>query len=170
MDHPRITINMSPSHHTSLRLATLCVMLTVLLVSPVHVCCASIADVARLKTDIFQNYDKTIRPARNQSNPTRVQMDFALEAITGFSEQTDKFTVMGWFDIIWTDEFLAWNSSLYGGVDRFLVPQGDIWKPDVVLSNPFDNIKEMGDDFLTVELHADGSVNWYPGDTSTSGV
>jgi len=35
----------------------------------------------------------------------------------------------------WTNEFLTWNASNYGGVDRVHFAPEEIWVPDIALFN-----------------------------------
>lgn len=37
----------------------------------------------------------------------------------------------------WRDAFLSWNSTDYGGITEIKLRQKDIWKPDIILDNPY---------------------------------
>ena len=62
--------------------------------------------------------------------------------------------------ISWTDEFLKWNTSSYGGLGLIRVPLYEVWKPDVILANSVnrkDIFEETGENVI---IYNDGTVFW----------
>ena len=35
----------------------------------------------------------------------------------------------------WTDDFLKWNPSDYGGINRIVLPPKSVWRPDFGIVN-----------------------------------
>ena len=63
--------------------------------------------------------------------------------------------------ISWTDEFLKWNTSSYGGLGLIRVPLYEVWKPDVILANYVnrkDIFEETGMNFI---IYNNGTVLWH---------
>ena len=40
-----------------------------------------------------------------------------------------------WFNLMWTDYQLSWNSSEYSGVDSVVAHPRQLWIPDILLYN-----------------------------------
>ncbi|XP_069678423.1 neuronal acetylcholine receptor subunit alpha-5-like isoform X2 [Periplaneta americana] len=84
----------------------------------------------RLKRDLLCNYDKTVRPVRVKSDQTRIAIDLTPISMY-FEESADVFVLHASVNLMWRDEFLAWNMSDYGGVKTILIDSDSIWVPDV---------------------------------------
>ncbi|XP_033753131.1 acetylcholine receptor subunit beta-type unc-29-like [Pecten maximus] len=79
-----------------------------------------------------------------------------------FEEKTGKFSINGISVMTWHDCQLEWNPNDFGGIDRIFVSQKTIWKPDLLLLNPFDNVEPPGFDSLKIAVDNDGSTFWGP--------
>jgi hypothetical protein len=58
--------------------------------------------------------------------------------------------------ISWTDEFLKWNRSSYGGLGLIRVPLSEVWKPDVILENSVnrkDIFEETGENVIIYNIN-----------------
>ncbi|CAC5388627.1 CHRNA3 [Mytilus coruscus] len=121
-------------------------------------------NVQNLYTLLFttNNYNKLIRPSRNQSVPLSVHVIFTLYGISGVDEIEQKLTATGWLEIEWTDELLSWTPESYGGLRYIYYPQGEVWKPDISLQNGFSKLEELGSKFISVFIDSNGLVNWRP--------
>ncbi|CAC5384570.1 CHRNN [Mytilus coruscus] len=121
-------------------------------------------NVQNLYTLLFttNNYNKLIRPSRNQSVPLPVHVIFTLYGISGVDEIEQKLTATGWLEVEWTDELLAWTPASYGGLKYIYYPQGEVWKPDISLQNGFSKLEELGSKFISVFIDSNGLVNWKP--------
>ena len=64
--------------------------------------------------------------------------------------------------IMWQDVALAWEPEKRDGFTRMLLPQDDIWKPDISLMNGFEKIAPLGAAFMNVDVRWDGYVQWKP--------
>ncbi|VDI07546.1 Hypothetical predicted protein [Mytilus galloprovincialis] len=121
-------------------------------------------DVQTLYTHLFttNNYNKLVRPSRNQSYPNYLYVSFNLYGISGIDEIQQKLTTTGYLEIEWVDELLSWTPSQYGGLSYILYPQGDVWKPDISLQNGFSKLEDLGSKFISVNIDSSGHVIWRP--------
>lgn len=121
-------------------------------------------DAKALITALFKDngYNKNVRPALNQSVPTQVDIDMFLVAINGIDAVTEKLVTTGFLDIYWTDDFLSWLPSDFGGIETIYVSQNDIWKPDISLQNGFKKLEELGNSFIKVIVDSNGFLRWSP--------
>ncbi|XP_041469865.1 neuronal acetylcholine receptor subunit alpha-7-like [Lytechinus variegatus] len=114
----------------------------------------------KLYKEVIDSYGPpTIRPIKNDSAPVKVRMRMLLEHIADFDEPKQQVTLFCSMKLIWTDEFLRWNESDYGGVKSLQVNVDQIWNPDLTLLTS--NSKE----FLTLnhrraEVYSNGMVIW----------
>ncbi|EDM08374.1 cholinergic receptor, nicotinic, alpha polypeptide 7, isoform CRA_d [Rattus norvegicus] len=74
----------------------------------------------RLYKELVKNYNPLERPVANDSQPLTVYFSLSLLQI---------------MDVSWTDHYLQWNMSEYPGVKNVRFPDGQIWKPDILLYN-----------------------------------
>ncbi|EDM08373.1 cholinergic receptor, nicotinic, alpha polypeptide 7, isoform CRA_c [Rattus norvegicus] len=77
----------------------------------------------RLYKELVKNYNPLERPVANDSQPLTVYFSLSLLQI---------------MDVSWTDHYLQWNMSEYPGVKNVRFPDGQIWKPDILLYNSAD--------------------------------
>ncbi|KAL5010129.1 hypothetical protein ScPMuIL_012434 [Solemya velum] len=95
----------------------------------------------RLYGDLLSDYDTTVRPILNQSQPIQVTVGFSLLSINYFDEVLQKFSTTGHMVVTWTDELLRWNRDDYGGIQKFTYPQDGVWRPMVGLITPVEKFK-----------------------------
>ncbi|XP_075937790.1 5-hydroxytryptamine receptor 3A-like [Anarhichas minor] len=72
-----------------------------------------------------------MRPVKNWTTPTLVQMDLVLYGILEVDEKSQTVTSHIWIRMGWTNEFLTWNPSDFCGIDRMTIPRSSLWIPDV---------------------------------------
>ena len=89
----------------------------------------------RQKLFTTNGYDKYARPKENQSEQLLVRLDYNLKSIHNLDEVAQTFTTTAILGIFWTDDALKWNVTEYGGIHELILPQTEIWKPELVLSN-----------------------------------
>lgn len=93
-------------------------------------------------------------------------VSFYLLAINELDEVAETLKTTGFLSIEWKDEFLQWDPADYGGLDHYLFPQDDVWKPDVALKNSIEKYKSLGVSTLNVWVESTGNVYWYPFEVS----
>ncbi|XP_061173311.1 neuronal acetylcholine receptor subunit alpha-3-like [Saccostrea echinata] len=108
------------------------------------------------------NYNKDIRPAIVHTVPTQVSVDLTLNGLHFIDEAKQQMVSVGTLTIKWKDDFLTWNSSLYGGANFIDVPQGKVWKPNIQLRNGFNDFVELGGSFMFLRIFHTGDVVWSP--------
>ncbi|XP_061175708.1 acetylcholine receptor subunit alpha-1-B-like [Saccostrea echinata] len=119
-----------------------------------------------LASNTFTNYDKRIRPRATQSDVVDVYIKFGLTAITGLDEIGGTLYLVGYLDVTWRDDLIAWNT---GSVDQLMMSHKDIWTPAVTLYTSVSSLSELGASDDPVTILKDGTVNWRPGLVIESG-
>uniref|UniRef100_A0A8C8RXV3 5-hydroxytryptamine receptor 3B n=1 Tax=Pelusios castaneus TaxID=367368 RepID=A0A8C8RXV3_9SAUR len=92
----------------------------------------------RLTRHLLLNYSKGVRPVRNWSKATTVYLDLFVRAVLDVDTKNQKLTTSIWFQQIWKDEFLTWNSSLYDGIKEISLPFSAVWSPDIIIKESVD--------------------------------
>lgn len=62
----------------------------------------------------------------------------------------------------WHDVSLSWEPTKRQGIVKMLLPQNDLWKPDIALMNGFSKITAMGSSFMFIVVDYDGACLWKP--------
>ncbi|XP_078688827.1 neuronal acetylcholine receptor subunit alpha-10-like isoform X3 [Branchiostoma floridae x Branchiostoma belcheri] len=118
-------------------------------------------DILRLHEDLFETsgYNSNVRPVRDYRRPINVTLDLALAHIIDLDEKDQILTVDIWLRMKWTDEFLTWNVSEYGGIESVTTRAERIWRPDLFL---YHNVNHEFDGWLdeVVVITSDGLVDW----------
>ncbi|XP_066279984.1 neuronal acetylcholine receptor subunit alpha-9-like [Branchiostoma lanceolatum] len=115
----------------------------------------------RLYEDLFETsgYTPDVRPVEDFRSPTNVTVNLALAHIIDMDEKNQVLTADVWLRLKWTDEFLTWNASEYGGIEIITVKAVKIWRPDFFL---YHNVNHEFDGWLenVVMIYSDGTVDW----------
>ncbi|XP_052244555.1 acetylcholine receptor subunit beta-like isoform X1 [Dreissena polymorpha] len=115
--------------------------------------------LARAKSS---NYNKRIRPLKNQTNAIEVKLGLILHSILDFDIPKEALSTSVQLQVHWQDELLAWEKDDYGGIEEMLFPQDDIWKPDLRLNNSYKSFTGFGSADLSLWVSNDGNVSWFP--------
>ncbi|KAK0398896.1 hypothetical protein QR680_002801 [Steinernema hermaphroditum] len=87
-----------------------------------------------LQKRIFRNYNRRIRPVKNQSLPINVMLHiYVMHLSVDQREQT--MTIHGHIYMTWRDEIAVWDKGDFNGVFQTMVKQWDIWTPDLRIAN-----------------------------------
>ncbi|XP_054944138.1 neuronal acetylcholine receptor subunit alpha-7-like [Physeter macrocephalus] len=89
----------------------------------------------KLYKDLVKNYNPLERPVANDSQPLTVYFSLSLLQIMDVDEKNQVLTTNIWLQMSWIDHYLQWNMSEYPGVKTVRFPDGQIWKPDILLYN-----------------------------------
>ncbi|KAI8484325.1 acetylcholine-gated cation-selective channel [Branchiostoma belcheri] len=116
----------------------------------------------RLYEDLLgenSSYTPDVRPVYDSRTPTDVTVNMALAHIIDMDEKNQVLTADVWLRLNWTDEFLTWNATEYGGIDLITVKAAKIWRPDFFL---YHNVNHEFDGWLedVVMISSDGQVDW----------
>ena len=115
----------------------------------------------QLVSYIFHNYDELARPLLNNAEHVKVEIEFSLLTVHYLDMRNQELSSSAVISISWTDAFLKWNTSSYGGLDLIRVPLSKVWKPDVILANSVnrkDIFEETGENVI---IYNDGTVLWH---------
>nr|ACI88788.1 acetylcholine receptor alpha-9/10 [Platynereis dumerilii] len=116
----------------------------------------------KLLHDLLNNYQKGVRPVRNESTVINVVVRITLHQIRELDEKNQFIVTNVWIRFFWRDEFLQWNPEDYGGITRMHVQSSLVWQPDIVLYNSVDQ-NALAKDFMSdtnVEVSPDGNMSW----------
>lgn len=102
-------------------------------------------------------YDRMARP----NATTTVKLGFNLLAINDVDLDSQSFQCTGWFTMLWTDDRLSWNPSIYDDTLYIHALETEVWKPEVLMSNSED-VGLISDDHLVYRINHDGLVEWEP--------
>ena len=122
-------------------------------------------DMQRVLNDYFSppNYNKLIRGVLDQHKAVEVNLTFSLLSLTNVNEVGEMIEVMGVLCIAWVDERLVWNPADYNDTRVVNAFQNEIWKPEVVLSNPANVVSVLGNDRIMAAVYHNGTVLWRVG-------
>ena len=126
--------------------------------------CQSIEEAKTLHADLLKDYNKFVRPVRNQSKPVNVYFHFALVAIQDFDEVKEHFSVTGVFFLHWIDQNMKWNKRNYGNITSVLIGYKDVWVPEIILTNPSQKLDSYGKEWQVIRYFSYGFATWYPAD------
>ncbi|XP_027703093.1 5-hydroxytryptamine receptor 3B [Vombatus ursinus] len=109
-----------------------------------------------LTQKLLKNYHKGVRPVQNWTQVTTVYLDLSVHAVLDVDTQNQKLKTSVWYQEIWNDEFLAWNSSMFDGIGEISLPLSAIWAPDIII-NEFVDI-EKSPDLPYVYVNSSGTI------------
>ncbi|KAL3986597.1 kelch-like protein 10 [Sarotherodon galilaeus] len=101
---------------------------------------------------------ETMRPVKNWTRSTVVQVDLFLLGILESNEKSQTFTNEIRVHMSWTNEFLTWNPSEFCGIEKLSIMRSMLWFPDVII------VEDVSDDGSIrmsplVTVYSNGSVN-----------
>ncbi|XP_030592712.1 5-hydroxytryptamine receptor 3A [Archocentrus centrarchus] len=101
---------------------------------------------------------ETMRPVKNWTSATFVQLDMFVLAILEADEKTQTFTNQIMVYMTWTNEFLTWNPSEFCGIEKMTILRSMLWIPDVVIAEDVSDDGSIQTGSL-VTVYSNGSVN-----------
>jgi len=116
---------------------------------------------ARLKRDLFFEYDTTILPNQgNDSLPVHIGMAMIKMDLNHLGE----LTIDHWIRAMWNDYRLSWDPKEYGGVEVLRIPASEVWKPDLKLYNELEHStsSQMESTDVNSLVYPDGTVLLIP--------
>eukprot|EP00057_Strongylocentrotus_purpuratus_P005840 XP_003731854.2 PREDICTED: acetylcholine receptor subunit alpha-type acr-16-like [Strongylocentrotus purpuratus] len=114
----------------------------------------------KLYNELITNYGpNTNRPVKNESSPVTVSMRMLADHIIEFDEPKQQVTLFCSMKLMWTDEYITWNESEYGGLTHLDIDMDEIWQPSVTL------ITSNSDNHLTMLqrlglVSSTGEITW----------
>uniref|UniRef100_A0A914VGY1 Neurotransmitter-gated ion-channel ligand-binding domain-containing protein n=1 Tax=Plectus sambesii TaxID=2011161 RepID=A0A914VGY1_9BILA len=122
---------------------------------------ASLSSPARaIFQEIFQDYEKNIRPVMNDSQSTVVTFRIRYIYIRTVNSAEESINLEFDYEMTWTDEFLSWHPSDFGDpVASLAVLQNLIWQPDITLDGLLSTSPLIPYDKLRARIDYDGRVS-----------
>ncbi|CAO2635176.1 5-hydroxytryptamine receptor 3B, partial [Lemmus lemmus] len=111
----------------------------------------------RLTRKLLQQYHKDVRPVYNWAEATTVYLDLCVHAVLDVDVQNQKLKTSVWYQEVWNDKFLSWNSSLFDDIQEISLPLSDIWAPDIII-NEFVDL-ERSPDLPYVYVNSSGTIS-----------
>ncbi|XP_061185501.1 neuronal acetylcholine receptor subunit alpha-7-like [Saccostrea echinata] len=121
----------------------------------------TLTDEKNLRTSLLTGYDKELRPGTDRTFPLSVQAAFFLFSINEFDLNTGKLSLTGLFKISWIDERLSWNPVMYNQTNATSFKQNKVWIPNFININPYEDIKGLGSDLISVRVSSTGHCDWF---------
>jgi len=118
-------------------------------------------DERRLIYDLFKNYNKIIRPAKDPNETLSVGFQQAMIQVISISEREQLMKTNNWLRFEWMDMQLTWDPADYGGVDVLRIPSDEVWSPEIVLLNNADGVFDISFP-CKVLVYPSGYVLWVP--------
>ncbi|XP_048384265.1 neuronal acetylcholine receptor subunit beta-3-like isoform X2 [Stegostoma tigrinum] len=114
-----------------------------------------------LLKNLFQGYQKWVRPVRNISDTIKVKFGLEISQLVDVDEKNQLMATNVWLKQEWNDYKLSWNPDDYGGIHTIRVPSESIWLPDIVLYGNADGRFEVS--LMTKAIvKYNGTVRWTP--------
>ena len=111
-----------------------------------------------LRYDLFNNYNKDVRPVSSFSKPVDVTIGLAVQNIESFNQIEETIQLNVWLRKYWKNDLLNWNSTEMS-ISQLTLDSDDIWTPDIELLNA-----ATKPDIYTLKggmyLYSDGNMLW----------
>ncbi|KAL9967041.1 hypothetical protein ACROYT_G025198 [Oculina patagonica] len=92
-----------------------------------------------IRADLLEDYDRKVRPVRQGKRAGEVLFALRVSRLVKVDNQEQIIVLDTWVIQEWVNEFLTWNASDYGDVDRIHFAPDEIWVPDIALFNNGDD-------------------------------
>ncbi|XP_030850294.1 neuronal acetylcholine receptor subunit alpha-7 [Strongylocentrotus purpuratus] len=83
----------------------------------------------------MRNYNKHMRPVRNDKEMVVVDFTIKLKQIVDIDERDQMLKLNIQINQSWTDQLLQWDPADYRGTSELRFPATQIWRPDTTLYN-----------------------------------
>ena len=130
--------------------------------APLSSFAGTMGDKKLLYNNLTADYNKDIIPIYNQSASITVDVSLSVVALNDIDEISEKFAVSGFFTISWYDENMIWNGWEYGGIYQLHVGYNKVWVPELILLNPTEKVKSLGEDWHKIRYYYTGLAQWFP--------
>ncbi|XP_045466620.1 acetylcholine receptor subunit alpha [Harmonia axyridis] len=114
----------------------------------------------RLRRDLLNHYDPMVIPTKNESMKTMIKMAPEIRGLS-LDEKRSMLHTQGVAHVMWMDEKLVWNASAYGNVSEIRVSSIEMWKPNLIVYNHFEDDEYIFDNTQLV-VKSNGLVYWHP--------
>ncbi|XP_076173350.1 uncharacterized protein LOC143149665 [Ptiloglossa arizonensis] len=117
--------------------------------------------MVQLKSFLFCEYDRTIRPIASHKDVNNVTMKL-IPKILEFDEIDNKMELHSWMTLVWTDHHLSWTPSDFDGINYIHVKSDEIWVPDLSVYNSGDMMADQSIPATMCLIYSSGKVSCVP--------
>ncbi|XP_060079902.1 neuronal acetylcholine receptor subunit alpha-6-like [Ylistrum balloti] len=129
----------------------------------VEVKCANATDKTTLNAALLTGYNPNVLPGSDYSTQLlNINVSFMFSSLQSFVEVTGELSIVGYFEIFWKDERLAWDPATYNYVNGTHLKQKEIWTPPFMLVDSAEDVKIIGDEDMHLSVDYTGVVMWSP--------
>ena len=107
-----------------------------------------------LRTDLFTNYSKEIRPVTYINESVHMKMGLTINSLEYFDQKAEKIKLNMEVHMDWYDDYLKWDTTKD---ETIIVPNYKIWMPDLELYNSAADPEEY-ESINSVLLHSNGHI------------
>ncbi|CAI4232319.1 unnamed protein product [Auanema sp. JU1783] len=97
-----------------------------------------------LERSIFSKYSTKIRPAKNQSAPTLVDIHWHI-IHASVNQELQTLTLHGHLFMRWEDEFLGWDPDDFNGIRIIQARKWHVWHPKIRVANSISGLRAHQD-------------------------
>ncbi|XP_071100976.1 acetylcholine receptor subunit alpha-like [Haliotis cracherodii] len=115
-------------------------------------------DLVRLEKQLFPNYSSTWRPVRNHSHVTNISIQFMIASLVSMDILNEQIVNKVLLSLSWYDQFLVWNSSEYGGIEKIAPRRGTVWEPMLLVPNAIQQWDMAADATASLSVGSTGLV------------
>ncbi|KAL4232156.1 acetylcholine-gated cation-selective channel [Mactra antiquata] len=116
-------------------------------------------DRARLKNDLFVQYDRTLEP-NDEFGTIRVNHSISRAVLVSF--ENGVMEVSFWNGMQWFDSRLVWDPSAYGNVSKLDILRTDIWEPDFHVIESIEPYNGYPNPSIYATVQNNGHILLYP--------
>ena len=80
-------------------------------------------DVNTLLNNLFNNYNKKVRPVLFQQEAIVLDISLFLFSVNEVDEVNEKMVTTGFLDLMWNDAILQWDPNLNSNIGMVYLPQ-----------------------------------------------
>ena len=115
-----------------------------------------------LHLDLFNNkINPLVLPVRNPNDTVHVFTELTLQTIEDLDEKRQTFSVSGYLELTWKNEFLVWDPNNYSGVQKIVAKCDDIWLPELQVANIIGDPLDLRQKNKHVLLASDGETTYW---------
>uniref|UniRef100_A0A915DB93 Neurotransmitter-gated ion-channel ligand-binding domain-containing protein n=1 Tax=Ditylenchus dipsaci TaxID=166011 RepID=A0A915DB93_9BILA len=103
-----------------------------------------VQEQSALQMKIFKDYNRKIRPVRNQSRPIQTYLHIYVMHFS-VDQMQQVITLNGHIYMTWTDEIAVWDPTLFNNVRTTMAKQWDLWQPDLRVANSVSGVNQYFD-------------------------
>ncbi|CAI5449444.1 unnamed protein product [Caenorhabditis angaria] len=112
-------------------------------------------------TEYIKNNSRKHIPLKSPHSRMNVYVSAGLYQIVDLDQKNNLATVSAYFDVHWYDEYLLWNSSDFGNIERIFVPIRWLWKPEFYMYHSvYGRVPDYAPD-AAAEIHHTGRVRMF---------